>query len=86
MKAKYYLECSVLEASLGNRPFFSWRSIQGASDLIKDGLVWRVGNGKKVQIWKDRWLPTPTTYMVQSPPSILDPNAMVSQLVDAETK
>jgi ribonuclease HI len=86
MKAKYYPKCSVLEASLGNRPSFAWRSIQGASDLIKGGLIWRVGNGKKVRIWKDKWLPTPSTYMMQSPPLILDPNATVSQLVDAETK
>jgi hypothetical protein len=86
MKAKYYPECSVLKASLGNRPSFTWRSIQGASDIIKDGLAWRVGNGKKFRIWKDKWLLTPTTYMVQSPPSILDPNARVSQLGDVDTK
>lgn len=85
MKAKYYSKSSVLEATLGNRPPFAWRSIHGASDLIKGGLVWRIGNGKRVRIWKDKWLPTPSTYMVQSPPLILDPNATVSQLVDAET-
>jgi hypothetical protein len=71
---------------LGNRPSFAWRSIQGSRDLIKDGLIWRVGNGKKIRIWKDKWLPTPTTYKVYSPPSILDPNATVSQLVDVDTK
>ena len=86
MKAQYYPECLVLEATLGNRPSFAWRSIQGSWDLIKDGLIWRVGNGKKVRIWKDRWLPTPATYMVYSPSSILDPNATVSQLVDVDTK
>jgi hypothetical protein len=86
MKAKYYPECSVLEATLGNRPSFVWRSIQSSRDLIKDGLIWRVANGEKVRIWKDKWLLTPTSYMVYSPPSILDPNATVSQLVDGDTK
>ncbi|XP_059431508.1 uncharacterized protein LOC132165013 [Corylus avellana] len=85
MKGKYYLTCMVLEASLGNRPSFAWRSIQGSSDLVKNGLVWRVGNGKTIRIWKDRWLPRPTTYTVYSPPSILDPNAAVSQLIAADT-
>ena len=86
MKAKYYPECLALEAPLGNRPSFAWRSIHRASELVKNGLVWRVGNGETVQIWKDRWLPTPTTYMVQSPPNLLDPQATVSQLIDVDTK
>jgi hypothetical protein len=86
MKAKYYPDCLVLEAPLGNQPSFAWRSIQGSSNLVKNGLVWRVGNGKKVRIWKDMWLPTPTTYMVHSPPNLLDPQATVSQLIDVDTK
>jgi hypothetical protein len=86
MKAKYYPECSALEAPLGNQPSFAWRSIQEASDLVKDGLVWRVGSGETVRIWKNRWLPTPTTYMVHSPPNLLDPQATVSRLIDIDTK
>lgn len=86
MKANYYLDCSVLDASLGKRPSFAWRSIQGSSDLVKEGLVWRVGNGKTIRICKDRWLPSPTTYMAHSPPSILDHNATISRLIDEDTK
>ncbi|XP_059446670.1 uncharacterized protein LOC132178237 [Corylus avellana] len=75
MKAKYYPNSTVLDAPLGNRPSFAWRSIQGASDLVKDGLVWRVGNGKSIHIWKDKWLPRPPMYTVYSPPLLFDPNA-----------
>jgi hypothetical protein len=86
MKAKYYPNCSVLEADCGKKPSFAWRSIQSSSDLIKEGLVWRVGNGKSIRIWKDRWFKSPTTYKIISPPKILDPNSTVSALIEENTK
>jgi ribonuclease HI len=82
MRKKYHPDCSILDTTLGQKPSFAWRSIQSACDLVKEGLVWRVGNGKKIRIWKDRWLPQPSTFQVQSPPSILEPNAKVSQLLE----
>jgi ribonuclease HI len=86
MKAKYYSDCTVLEAPLGSKPSFAWRSIQGSCDLLREGLVWRVGNGKSIRIWKDRWISSPTTYRVQSPPRVLDETATVSSLIDTNTK
>ena len=87
MKAKYYPDCLVLEASLGKKkPSFAWQSIQNSLDLVREGLLWRIGNGQSVRIWGDRWLPTPTTFKVQSPPQILDPAATVSTLIDGELK
>jgi hypothetical protein len=66
-KSKYYPNCSILEAQLGGKPSFAWRSIQGASKIVSDGLIWRIGTGSKVRIWGDKWLNTPSTYKVQSP-------------------
>jgi hypothetical protein len=48
--------------------------------------VWRVGNGLKIRIWKDIWLLIQTTGRVSSPPSLLNGEAMVSELIDIETK
>jgi hypothetical protein len=39
-----------------------------------------------VQIWRDKWLPTPTTYAIQSPRKILSEDAKVSELIDIDTK
>jgi ribonuclease HI len=48
--------------------------------------VWRIGNGEKVHIWGDRWLPIPSTFCVQSPNNFLDSNAMVSELIDPDSR
>jgi hypothetical protein len=86
MKAKYHPYCSILEAARGRNPSFAWRSTQCSGDLIWEGLLWRVGNGEKIRIWQDKWLPLPSTYMVYSPLVLLHPTAMVNELIDMDTK
>ena len=70
-KAKYFPHGDVLNASLGSKPSYAWRSILQGLEVVKRGSCWRVGNGKLIHIWKDRWLPTPTTYKVVSPLVVL---------------
>jgi hypothetical protein len=82
MKAKYYPNESILEAKLGTKPSFIWRSIYKSRALVKEGLIWRIGDGSRVHIWGDKWLPIPTTYCVQSPPKNLAPDALVSELIE----
>jgi hypothetical protein len=54
--------------------------------LLKEGLVWRVDNGQKAQIWKDRWVPSLHYGQIHTPPSLLDEKATVSNLIDEDTK
>jgi hypothetical protein len=85
MQAKYYPTTSVFEANMGRRISFAWRSILGSRELVKEGLVWRVGNGRKVRIWEDRWLSSPA-FKILTTPSILNPTATVDQLIDREAR
>ncbi|KAK9270863.1 hypothetical protein L1049_026449 [Liquidambar formosana] len=86
LKARYFPHCSFLSSSLGSLPSFSWRSIWGAKETLGRGVRWRIGNGKSVDIWKEKWLPTPTSFKVTSPRQILNEGALVSDLIDAEKK
>ncbi|XP_050900100.1 uncharacterized mitochondrial protein AtMg00310-like [Lathyrus oleraceus] len=56
-KSMCYLNCSVCEARLGQAPSFSWRSVWSSKELVIKGSRWRIGDGKKVYIWDDKWLP-----------------------------
>ena len=71
---------------MGTKPSFVWRSIQGASKVVSDGLIWRIGVGSNVWIWGDIWLNNPSTYMVQSPPKVLDAATKVEELIDQNGK
>ena len=50
--------------------------------MVLDG----VGNGRLIHIWDDKWLPSPTTYKVISPPCTFDNYPMVSSLIDLVTR
>jgi hypothetical protein len=50
MKAKYYANSSILDAKMGSKPSFAWRSIMSSRDLLEEGLFWRIGNGEQTNI------------------------------------
>ena len=76
----------VLNAKLGNSPSYSWRSIYNSLKVLKEGTRWRVGNGKRIHIWDDRWMPNPSTYKVINPPNSNPEFPVVSSLIDPTTK
>lgn len=57
LKALYFPSSDLLSAKIGSYPSLTWRSICSATDLIEEGLVWRVGSGTRINIWHDSWLP-----------------------------
>ncbi|XP_075654731.1 uncharacterized protein LOC142624885 [Castanea sativa] len=67
-------------------PTYAWRSIHNSLWVLHEGSRWRVGNGKRIYIWDDRWLPTPTTYKAISPQVAFGNFPMVSLLIDEDTK
>jgi hypothetical protein len=75
-----------MEASLGSKPSFAWRSILSAKDLLQQGVIWRVGNGQRIKVWGDRWVPKATSYLVQTPPRVLPECSIVAALIDRDTR
>ena len=55
-KAKYFPFEDVLNSRIGSNPNYAWRSIHNSLRVLKEGTHWRVGNGKWIHIWDDRWL------------------------------
>lgn len=35
----------------------TWRSLEHGLDLLKKGVISRIGNGENTRIWGDNWLP-----------------------------
>ena len=66
-KVRYYPTIEFLNAKLGNKPSFLWRSLLAAQSLIRHGTRWRVGSGHQVNIWTEPWLPNDESPWVQSP-------------------
>ena len=84
-KARYFADRPFKEAVLGKRPSFAWCSFFAAKDIVVLGSRWVVGNGEQIDIWKDRWLPTPDSFKVVSPMTNLG-SCKVAWLLDKETR
>lgn len=82
MKAKYYPKCSFLEASLGHDSSYSWKSVWSAKALVKEGMIWRVGNGANIHIWADSWVADESGKFITG--EMVDGLEVVSDLVDID--
>ena len=85
-KARYFKDCDFVHASLGNRPSYVWRSIYVAKEIVKKWMRWNVGNGQKIRIWEDKWIPNSPSSKVISPRVLYPQISMVSDLIDVKDK
>jgi hypothetical protein len=46
-----------MEAKLGTNPSFIWRSLLKGRDTLVKGIKWKVGDGRSINVWRDKWLP-----------------------------
>ena len=82
LKTKYYLNGDPLQASEKTSISYSWRSILRGFGALKEGLILRVGDGTRINIWSDPWLPNGVTRRPITPkgrtllnkvPELIDP-------------
>ncbi|KAJ9561419.1 hypothetical protein OSB04_006579 [Centaurea solstitialis] len=66
-KAKYYPHGDFMEARLGNSPSFIWKSMWHSQLALREGLRWKVGDGKTIKIWDDPWLRDDKNFKVEMP-------------------
>uniref|UniRef100_A0A7N2LHE6 Reverse transcriptase zinc-binding domain-containing protein n=1 Tax=Quercus lobata TaxID=97700 RepID=A0A7N2LHE6_QUELO len=58
-----------------------WCSLLAAREIIWEGAVWKVRDGRKIQVSKNRWLSHKPVFLGEE-----RPNMLVSDLMDTETK
>ena len=80
-KAKFFLNGTILDANPRKRGSYAWQSILKARDVILKGAVWRVGDGKSINIWNQQWLLEENHRKVISSPPIVLLNSTVSELM-----
>nr|XP_027088553.1 uncharacterized protein LOC113709907 [Coffea arabica] len=56
MKAKYFPNTSVLQATKAAEDSWIWQSIHSSIALIEEGSRKNVGYGGTINIWEDRWV------------------------------
>ncbi|XP_060959162.1 uncharacterized protein LOC133030439 [Cannabis sativa] len=58
LKARYFKHSDFLNAPVDHNSSFTWRSLLWGRQLLKKGLVWKIGDGINVPLSAPNWIPT----------------------------
>jgi hypothetical protein len=84
MKAIYYPRGNIIDTVFRAEASPVWHGIELGLELLKKGIVWRIGDGKNIRIWRDNWLPRNLALKAQ-PGKTNDRHRRVNQLVNEST-
>lgn len=56
LKAKYYPNRVLTDTVFPSNGSSTWHAIEYGLELLKKGIIWRVGNGASIRAWRDPWI------------------------------
>ena len=86
LQAKYFPSRSFLESKQGHNSSFTWQSICATKAILERGLRWRVGNGQRIKLWRDPWIPNISGFILEQTNLDIDAEACVCDLIEEEGK
>ncbi|XP_075654720.1 uncharacterized protein LOC142624873 [Castanea sativa] len=84
--ARFFLRGTILETKDSSSASYAWKSILKGRDVILKGAIWRIGDGKRVRIWGDNWLPSKTIDKVATPVLFGQESSNVEVLINQRTR
>jgi hypothetical protein len=84
MKAIYYPRGNIIDTVFRSEASPVWHDIEHGLELLKEGIVWRIGDGNNIRIWRDNRLPRDMA-LYAHPRKPINRYRRVSQLADAST-
>lgn len=84
LRPKYFPDGNLLNSQLKKGASFTWQTVMAGVRTLKLGAIWRIGDGSRVDIWNDPWVPGCVSRKVLTPrgQNIL---TKVSNLIDPVT-
>lgn len=86
LKAKYFPYSSFFDATLGQKPSWSWRSILDGREVLNLGCRKFISSDTDTRIVTDRWLPRPSSFSVFGTIAPCSPLETVDTLIDPITR
>jgi hypothetical protein len=63
LKAKYFPNGSIIDTVFTGIASTTWHAIEHGLELLKKGVIWRVGNRTEIRAWRDPWIPRDSTHV-----------------------
>ncbi|KAF7832358.1 uncharacterized protein G2W53_014691 [Senna tora] len=81
LKAKYFNNSSFLEAKAGTAASYTLKSIIQGRDVLKLGLVRRVGDGNNIKVFSDPWVPDVDNFRITFNNHYIEQSANANSLI-----
>lgn len=81
-KSKCFPFSSFMDSEIGINLSFVW--IFWGKEVLEKGLIWRIGDGERVSIYKDRWILRPSTFKSYSLISLHEDEKIKSLIKNGE--
>jgi hypothetical protein len=67
LKSKYYPNGVLTDTVFSRNKSSTWQAVEHGLELLKKGVIWRVGNGANIRVWRDPWIPRDWNHYPRSP-------------------
>jgi hypothetical protein len=85
LKARYYPSAHLLYTAFIQNQSQTWQGIVHGLELLKEGIIWRIGTGSSVNFFRDNWLPRPGALKLDGKKGHSH-RKWVSELIDQENR
>ena len=84
LKSVYFPSGDLLNAPIGSNPSKTWRAICDGIEVLNQGLIKRIGDGRSTRIWECNWIPRTRMFrpLYSKKPN---PPTLISELIDHTT-
>lgn len=83
-KGRYYPRGNIEDNSVGYNPCYVWQRILSVRGVVQRGSWWRIGDGARVKVMKDNWIPSSPDFKLVQPTRNINEDAKVSDLIDSD--
>lgn len=84
--ARFFPNCSIMDATNSRLGSYAWTSILKGRDVIQHGARWRIGNGRSLKVWQHHWLPINHPPMISPPVVDSLEELKVEELIESEPR
>ncbi|MBA0735032.1 hypothetical protein Gogos_018916 [Gossypium gossypioides] len=85
LRSKYQMKDELPVCIDRDRSSFLWKSLSKIWALLRENLHWSVGDGHKIQCWKDNWIPDiGPLFRHTSPNANLNSDCLLHEMITEE--
>ena len=82
LRGRYFYYDDPMKIPQSLKGSYLWTSLMEGRKVIEEGAYWRVGDGQRIDVWKDAWIKQLPSFKVIQPEDTIPTPMKVAALID----